>query len=94
MSERAQRDLILKHLISCQPLTDLEALDLFGCRRLAARIWELKQPQHGAHPIKTTMIEVGERKRVAQYTYNFSQGEQHAEDARAGEPELVPQPSA
>lgn len=40
---RSHRDLILDHLASGRPLTADEARDLYGCRRLAARIHELRQ---------------------------------------------------
>ena len=59
-----QADLILEYLQRGHSLTPLEALKLFGCFRLGARIWELKK----AHQIKTKMVEVGKGKRVAQYS--------------------------
>jgi hypothetical protein len=72
MNTKTQRDLILKHLMECRPITPMEAQYLYKCMRLGARIWELKQPQHGAHPIKTRMIALSSGKHVAEYTYDFS----------------------
>ena len=59
-----QADLILEYLQRGHSLTPLEALKLFGCFRLGARIWDLKK----AYQIKKTMVEVGKGKRVAQYS--------------------------
>jgi len=41
--ERSQNAKILDHLMSGRTLNQLEALELFGCMRLPARITELKQ---------------------------------------------------
>ena len=41
--ERSQNARILDHLMSGRTLNQLEALKLFGCMRLPARITELKQ---------------------------------------------------
>lgn len=38
-----QCDLILRHMKSGSTITPLEALNLYGCMRLAARINDLKQ---------------------------------------------------
>lgn len=73
MIEKAQREQILSHLMACKSITPIEALDLYGCFRLGARIWELKQPEHGAHQIVTKMVAIDGGKRVAEYTYNFGQ---------------------
>jgi hypothetical protein len=46
-------------------LTALEALQRFGCMRLAPRVLELRRQ---GHQIKCTMVPVGPRhKRVARY---------------------------
>lgn len=57
---------ILVHLQDKGPITPLEALSLYGCFRLGARIWDLKKR---GHDIQTTMIRVG-GKSVAQYSLN------------------------
>lgn len=44
-----QVDLILNHLETKGPLTQLEALQKYGCGRLGARIWDLR---HAGFPIK------------------------------------------
>lgn len=40
--EPSQADQILAHLEEGKELTPMDALDLFGCMRLAARIWDLR----------------------------------------------------
>ena len=59
---RSQSDRILAHLLSGKPLTALQALDKFGCFRLAARVDELRDDW----PITTTM-ETRNGKRIAVY---------------------------
>lgn len=41
-----QKDLVLEHLRTGQPLTQDTARELFGCMRLASRISELKKAGH------------------------------------------------
>ena len=55
---------ILTYLQSGRSLTPLEALDLFGCMRLGARIWELKGE---GYPIESRTLDVG-GKYVASYS--------------------------
>lgn len=43
MKKESQKQRILSHLQSGCSITALEALDLFGCFRLAARIGELRK---------------------------------------------------
>ena len=43
MSENSQRAAIARYLKTGKSLTPLEALQKFGCLRLGARIWELRQ---------------------------------------------------
>jgi hypothetical protein len=44
---------ILKHLEDGNSITPIEALQLFGCMRLGARIYDLKQD---GHVINTLMV--------------------------------------
>lgn len=60
---KSQAELILEHLKSGKTITPLEALDLFGCLRLGARIWDLKDIKHNI----VTEIEEKEGKRYARY---------------------------
>ena len=60
-----QCDRILQHM-KRKPITALEALDQYGCFRLAARIKDLRD---SGYKIETTIIERGE-KRYAQYMLN------------------------
>jgi hypothetical protein len=63
MNTRSQNDRILCYLATGKPLTPLVALQRFGCFRLGARIWELKQQRH---PIKSRLVKRGGA-RVAEY---------------------------
>lgn len=58
---------IKKHLVSGKTLTGLEALKLFGCYRLSARIQNLRD--EGLN-IKTIMVEDG-KKRYAKYVIPY-----------------------
>lgn len=42
METQTQKEAILRHLQSGRAITPLEALELYGCFRLGARIWELR----------------------------------------------------
>jgi hypothetical protein len=44
-----QANMILKHMQQGHSLTALEALNRFGCNRLAARICDLRQSGHVIH---------------------------------------------
>ena len=59
-----QRNDILTYLQSGRSLTPLKALDLFGCMRLGARIWELKAE---GYDIEARTLDVG-GKYVASYS--------------------------
>ena len=61
---QSQNMAILSHLKSGKTVTSLEALNLFGCLRLGARISELRSLRW---PINTDMINVG-KKRIAKYS--------------------------
>ena len=39
---QTQKEAILRHLQSGKTITPLEALNLYGCFRLGARIWDLR----------------------------------------------------
>lgn len=60
-----QTEQILNHLLAGKHLTALEALQRFGCLRLAARIGDLKKE---GHEIKSTRVELPNGKSVASYT--------------------------
>jgi hypothetical protein len=61
---QSQAGLILRHLQSGATLTALDALDLFGCNRLAARIADLRAK---GYRVQSTLIELPNGKRVASY---------------------------
>jgi len=60
----SQTDRILAHL-QREPITPLQALRLYGCLRLGARILDLRSK---GYAISTDMIEVSGKKRVAKYS--------------------------
>lgn len=60
----SHKQLILQHMQSGRKITALEALSLFGCFRLGARIWQLKHED--GYNIQSKLIEVNS-KSVAQY---------------------------
>ena len=55
----AQTDAILRHLRNHGSITPIEALNLYGSFRLAARVGELRQD---GHEIRTVMVERGGRR--------------------------------
>lgn len=65
-----QVDMILNHLQTVGPITQLEALQKYGCGRLSGRIWDLR---HAGFPITTKYKTVkkanGEKAVVAEYSY-------------------------
>jgi hypothetical protein len=60
----SQSKMILAHLKKGQAITPIEALQLYGCFRLGARIWDLKG---AGHRIRTDIVTVG-KKRFASYS--------------------------
>ncbi len=52
--KEAQTKLILKHLESGASITPMDALNLYGCFRLGARIYDLKQAGHNIETTKVT----------------------------------------
>jgi len=61
----SQAAAILAHLRGGGSLTPQDALRMFGCFRLGARIWDL---QRQGWPIKAEMITTESGKRVARYS--------------------------
>ena len=77
----SQNAAILNHLKKVGPITPMEALDRYGCFRLAARIYELRQKGHDISMLK---IQVGTNKYVARYTLVMSaEGQQQKEKTDA-----------
>ena len=64
MNATSQGEQILNHLRAGKHLTALEALQRFGCLRLAARIKDLKDD---GHSIDSQMVELPNGKKVASY---------------------------
>jgi hypothetical protein len=58
---------ILSHLEHGRSLTAMDALNLFGCFRLAARVHELRAQ---GHHIEERVVVTPGGKRVAEYTLN------------------------
>lgn len=66
-----QTDVIRSHLISGRSLTPIDALNMFGCFRLAARIDELRKAGLDIETIK----EKNNGKSYARYRVRQAQGE-------------------
>jgi hypothetical protein len=65
---KTQRDAILADLQSGLLLTHLEALRRYGCSRLAARVWELREQGWPIESTQETMPTAhGHQARVAVY---------------------------
>jgi len=60
-----QNDLILVALKNGEHITPLSALEQFGCFRLSARIWDLRNE---GFPIKTKYLTTPQGKTVAEYS--------------------------
>jgi len=60
----SQKTMIKNHLLEGKSITQLEALKLYGCLRLSAIVFDLRQD--GLN-IETEKIQVAPRKRVAKY---------------------------
>lgn len=63
---------ILNHLKTVGPLTALDALDLYGCFRLASRINDLRQ---AGNDIETTDVTLPNGKTIAQYSLKVNHGQ-------------------
>tara|TARA_B100001250_G_scaffold22653_1_gene19091 strand:- start:12280 stop:12480 length:201 start_codon:yes stop_codon:yes gene_type:complete len=62
-----QNDMILVALKNGERVTPLSALQNFGCFRLSARIWDLRNE---GHPISKKYISTPQGKSVAEYYYD------------------------
>jgi len=60
----SQEDMILQHLRSGRTITPLEALRLYNCLRLGARIYDLRRK---GYPIHEELVD-GNGKHYAQYS--------------------------
>ena len=60
---KSQCNQILRYLQSGKSITPLQALKKFGCFRLGARVWDLRDK---GHDIRSELVKIGE-KRVAKY---------------------------
>lgn len=61
----SQNKEILSYLESGKKITPIDALNVFGCFRLGARIFDLKK---AGHNIISKMIELPNGKRIAEYS--------------------------
>lgn len=61
---KSQEQAILQYLQAGRVLTQLEALNLFRCMRLGARVHSLRKQ---GHKIQSEMVKVPSGKHVAQY---------------------------
>lgn len=65
-SSVSQNKRIFAYLMEGHRITSLEALNLFGCMRLASRISDIRR-DHPEVNIKVDMIKTTTKKKVAQY---------------------------
>ena len=65
-SSESQNKRIFAYLMEGHRITSLEALNLFGCMRLASRISDIRR-DHPEVNIKVDMIKTTTKKKVAQY---------------------------
>jgi len=65
----AQKDMVLGYLQKGKSLTPLEALEKFGCFRLAARVHDLR---NAGHNIVASVYETSSGKHVARYSLKAS----------------------
>jgi hypothetical protein len=66
MTVDSQKSALLSHLIKYGWITPIKALEKYGCFRLAARIFELREV---GHPIETQLIHTKDGKKYAKYLY-------------------------
>lgn len=66
-SNPTQAKVILDHLLTGRPLTALDALNQYGCFRLAARIHELRKD----HEIEEVMVERNGKRYASYYIRSF-----------------------
>lgn len=62
---RTQNEQVLDYLKTVGPLTPMDAYSTFGCFRLGARVWELKQQ---GHRISREIVKVPSGARGARYS--------------------------
>lgn len=63
--ERSQVDMILEALQSGARLTPIDALNRFGCFRLGARIWQIRNEM--GIDVKSKMVQTSDGASVAEY---------------------------
>ena len=51
---KSQKEMILEHLKKYKSISDLEAYQEYGCRRLAARISEIRSENYNIRTVNTT----------------------------------------
>lgn len=59
-----QKAMIASHLVSGRSINPIEALNLYGCFRLGARIWDLRNE---GMSISKEMVQAGRKKKFAKY---------------------------
>ena len=74
----SQNEMILKHLLGGSSISGLEALQFYGCFRLAARIYDLRQQ---GWDIEDDAIDMPNGARISTYYLNREQLKQSLADA-------------
>jgi len=60
----SQTEAILNHMQKLGPITPIEALRLYGCFRLGARVWDLKRK---GYSVRDWWVHLDNGKRVKRY---------------------------
>lgn len=66
----SQTDLVFQHLKRYGAITPFEALNEYGCMRLAPRVRELREAGHGIETVMVTRLRRGRMTRFAEYRYH------------------------
>ena len=63
----SQTEMLARHLNDNGSITSLEAIELYGCTRLSARVWELRH-KYGIEVTSTTEVGKNRYGRMVNYT--------------------------
>ena len=69
-TKESQTRKIARHLLNGHAITQMQALRLYGCLRLASRIYDIKNGRYGIAPFSpTTKMIYKHKKKWAEYSY-------------------------
>ncbi len=79
MDRATQTQRILAHLKAGRTITPLEAMNEYGCFRLSARIYDLKQE---GYRIDAERVDTGDGAKVASYTLMKQADQRHTNEGK------------